>query len=312
MCGMRRATFVTLLLLMLAVPRPAHAWGFVAHKFIMSKAIELLPPQLKPFFEANRNELVVRAVDPDTWRTAGFIEEPPHHFIDIDNYGKYPFTEIPHDYDAAVLKFGIDRLNQNGTLPWRAEEEFGNLRRAFEMYKRFTPVVEGGTDLRAAAGGLFAANDVILFSGVAAHYIMDAHVPLHGVANYDGQFTQQRGVHSRWEDQLFTRYQNEFKIAPQAIAPITNAREFVFDRVLEDSQLVPALLKADLDAIGDRDVYDDAYYAAFFKAQRATMEDRLNKSIAAVAALITGAWEAAGKPTVPVTAAPPLERRRRQ
>ena len=312
MCRMRRATFVALLLIMMAVPRPALAWGFVAHKFIMSHAIDLLPPQLKPFFEANRTELVVRAVDPDTWRTAGFVEEPPNHFIDIDNYGKYPFAELPHDYEAALLKFGKDRLTQNGLLPWRAEEEFGNLRRAFEAYKRFTPVVEGGTDLRAAAGGLFAANDVILFSGVASHYIMDAHVPLHGVANYDGQFTAQRGVHSRWEDQLFTRYQNEFKIAPQPIQPITNAREFVFDRVLEDTQLVPALLKADADAIGDRDVYDDAYYDAFFKAQRATMEDRLNKSIAAVAALITGAWEAAGKPTVPVTAAPPLERRRRQ
>ena len=82
--------------------------------------------------------------------------------------------------------------------------------------------------------------------------------------------------------------------------------------MLEDAQLVPALLKADADAIGNRDVYDDAYYEAFFSAQRRVMEDRLDKSIAAVAAIIAGAWEAAGKPAVPVTSAPPFERRRRQ
>jgi len=91
-----------------------------------------------------------------------------------------------------------------------------------------------------------------------------------------------------------------------------NPRDFVFDRILEDAQLVSALLKADADAIGNRDVYDDAYYEAFFSAQRRVMEDRLNKSIAAVAALIAGAWEAAGKPAVPAIATPPVERRRRQ
>jgi hypothetical protein len=110
---------------------------------------------------------------------------------------------------------------------------------------------------------------------------------------------------------MFERYKAQLKIAPQAIAPITNTRDFVFDRVLEDTQLVPGLLKADIDAIGDRDVYDDAYYAAFFKAQETVMEKRLNKSIAAVAAAITGAWQAAGKPAVPVNLISAPERRRR-
>ena len=81
--------------------------------------------------------------------------------------------------------------------------------------------------------------------------------------------------------------------------------------MLEDSQLVPALLKADLDAIGDRDVYDDAYYAAFFKAQGPVMQDRLNKAIASVAAMIAGAWEAAGKPPVIAKRTLPPQRRRR-
>ena len=69
--------------------------------------------------------------------------------------------------------------------------------------------------------------------------------------------------------------------------------------------------ESDLDAIGTRDVYDDAYYAAFFKANRAVLERRLNESIAAVAAMITGAWEAAGRPALPLDAPSAPQRRRR-
>ena len=292
-----KAASLVLTLLLLTVPAPAHAWGFAAHEFIMDHAIALLPVELRPFFEANRAEVVFRAIDPDLWRTVGFLEEPPNHFIDIDNYGKYPFAELPRDYDAAVLKFGKDRLIRDGLLPWRTQEEFANLRLDFEAYRR---------------GGEFAAHDIVLFSGVLAHYMSDAHVPLHAVANYTGQLSGQYGLHARWESAMFERYQKQLTIAPKPLPPITNPRDFVFDRVLEGTQLVPALLKADADAIGNGDVYDEAYYAAFFAAQRATMEDRLNKSIAAVAAVITGAWEAAGRPPVPVKVNTPPERRRRQ
>ena len=80
---------------------------------------------------------------------------------------------------------------------------------------------------------------------------------------------------------------------------------------MQGTQLVAPILKSDLEAIGDRDQYDDAYYAAFFKANRAVVERRLNESIAASAALITGAWEAAGKPAVPVNMRPTVQRKRR-
>jgi hypothetical protein len=264
----------------------------------MDRAIALLPAELQPMFEANRAMVVERAIDPDTWRTAGFDEEPPHHFLDIDweGYGKYPFAGLPRRYDEAVAKFGHDRVTQNGTLPWRTEELYGNLRRAFEAYGR---------------GNAYGEFDIPFFSAVLAHYTSDAHVPLHGVINYDGQLTGQNGLHNRWETTLFERYRGQLTIAPKPIEPVRNPREFVFDRVLEDTQFVPALLRSDLDAIGTRDIYDDAYYEAFFKSNRAVMEERLNKSIAAVAAMITGAWEAAGKPAVPVKLPPTPQRRRR-
>src|SRR4029453_5473923 len=91
----------------LAAPAPAGAWGFEAHQFIMDRAIALLPDGIRPFFEQNRARVCGRAIDPDTWRTAGFDSEDPNHFLDMDweGFGPYPFAGLPHDYTAAIAKF---------------------------------------------------------------------------------------------------------------------------------------------------------------------------------------------------------------
>ena len=282
----------------LMVPSTAQAWGLEAHRFIMDRAIALLPAELRPMFEANRAMVVERAIDPDTWRIAGDADEAPNHFLDIDaeGYGEYPFAALPRNYDEAVAKFGRARITQTGLLPWRTEEIYGNLRRAFESYGR---------------GNAYGEFDIPFLSAVLAHYISDAHVPLHGVVNYNGQLTGQPGLHDRWERFLFETYRERLNVAPRPVAPVRNPREFIFDRILEDTKLVPALLKSDVDAIGTRDVYDAAYYDAFYRANKTVMEDRLNGSIAGVAAMIAGAWEAAGKPSVPVKLPVEPQRRRR-
>ncbi len=295
---MSRALLLLAVLVVL-VPAPAQAWGYDAHRFIMERAIALLPPGLRPMFERERAAVVERAIDPDTWQNAGFDDaESPHHFLDIDwdGYGKYPYGELPRDYAAAVAKFGKARIDQNGTLPWRTEEMFGNLRRAFEAYGR---------------RGSFGRFDILHYSAWLAHYVSDAHVPFHAIVNYDGQLTGQHGIHTRFEAFLFENYREQLSISPRPVAAIRNPRDFVFDTVIEGSRLAPGILASDLEAIGSRDVYDTAYYAAFFKANRIVMERRLNESIAAVAAMITGAWEAAGKPALPLDASSPPQRRRR-
>jgi hypothetical protein len=296
---MRRLIVVLGVLALAATPMPTHAWGYEAHKFIMERAIGLLPPEIRPLFEQNKSTLIERSIDPDTWQVAGFdAQEDSNHFLDLDweGYGKYPYNGLPRDYTAAVAKFGKKRIEDNGTLPWRTEEMYGNLQRAFESYGRRGP---------------FGRFDILFFSAWLTHYVSDAHVPFHAVLNYDGQLTGQHGLHSRFEAFLFERYRDQWTIAPKPIEPIRNPRDFIFEVVLQGTQLVPPILKADLDAIGGRDEYDDAYYAAFFKANRAVVERRLNESIAASAAMIAGAWEAAGKPAVPVNPRPTVQRRRR-
>ena len=296
---MRRVLPAIAALVFLAAPIRTEAWGFEAHRFIIDRAIALLPAELRPMFEAHRASLVERAIDPDTWQNAGFdAQESPNHFLDLDwdGYGRYPFTGLPRDYAAAVARFGRARIEQNGTVPWRVEEMHGNLRRAFESYNR---------------RGAFARNDIIHYAAWLTHYVSDAHVPFHAVLNYDGQLTGQNGIHARFESIMFERYQAQLTIAPKPIAPIANPRDFIFNAITEGTQLVAPILRADLEAIGSRDVYDDAYYEAFFRANRAVLERRVNESIAATAAMIAGAWEAAGKPALPLNLPTPPQRRRR-
>ena len=294
---MRTRLLVFLLVAVLALPGRVDAWGFEAHHLIMERAIALLPAELRPLFEKHRVTVVERIIDPDTWRAAGFAEEEPNHFLDLDweGYGREPFSELPRDYTAAVAKFGRARILQNGTVPWRTEEMFGNLERAFRDYER---------------RGAFGQNDIIQFSAWLGHYVSDAIQPFHGVINFDGQLTKQNGIHARFESALVERYKNELMLAPKTLPPVRTPRDFIFERLIEDTRLAPVVLKADLDAIGSRDVYDDAYYDAFFRGSRPVLERRLSESIAAVAAAITGAWEAAGRPPVPVSPAPQPPRRR--
>src|ERR671918_2163274 len=116
---MSRVVFLVAVLSSVA-PAPAAAWGFEPHRFIMDRAITLLPPELRPLFEKHRAMVVERAIDPDTWRTAGFNEEEKNHFLDLDweGYGNYPFNELPRDYAPAVAQFGRERIENMGTLPW--------------------------------------------------------------------------------------------------------------------------------------------------------------------------------------------------
>jgi hypothetical protein len=278
-------------------PAPAFAWGTAAHRFITSRAIDLLPPELKPFFEHYRDQVVTRSVDPDTWRLVGW-EDDPNHFLNFGarEFGAYPFNDLPREFGAALEKFGRSTLNRLGTLPWRYAEEFGNLRRAFEGFKRDSP---------------YAPSDVVLFAPVAAHYIQDANQPFHATNNHDGQLTGNTGIHARFERDLFERFQARLRVTPAAPVPARNARDDAFAALLGGYQLVDSILQADTQAIAGKDAYDADYFEKFFAKVQPALEKRLAESVTATAGLIIGAWEAAGKPALKVEGARPLEKVRK-
>ena len=46
------------------------------------------------------------------------------------------------------------------------------------------------------------AKKIIQLSSEFGHYIGDAHVPLHTTENYNGQLTNQVGIHAFWESRI--------------------------------------------------------------------------------------------------------------
>jgi hypothetical protein len=290
---MRKASSVAVLVLALWTMRPVSvgAWGFNGHKFITDRAIDLLPAELRPFFQKFRTTIVEHSIDPDTYRTMGFAEEAPRHFLDMDAYGPFPFKDLPHDYKEAVTKHGVDFVLKNGTVPWRTEEIYNRLRDAFKQLAGPNPQP-------------WARDDIKLFSSVMSHYIGDSFQPFHAALNYDGQLTGQQGIHARFETELFDRYQDKLKIAPPPLAPIANAREFIFSTLTDSFSHVEAILAADREAIQGRTVYDDDYFAKLFEKTGPVMDKRFSGAISGVASMITQAWTDAGKPAMPVEAPP--------
>jgi len=270
------------LIVAMAAPVPAAAWGFEPHKYIMARAIPLLPAQIRPFFLKYQTTIVEHVVDPDLWRTAGWEQEPPRHFLDMDAYGPYPFPHFPRDRDEAVKRYDAEFVDKNGQVLWRGAEIYQKL---VEAFRQQAP---------------YSRDNIKFFSSVLTHYISDAHVPFHAVVNYDGQLTGQQGIHARFETELFERYRPVLRVTPKPVGPVPNARDYFFDALVASFPLAQTVLDADKSAVGGREFYDDQYFRIFFGRVRPILERRLGDSITAAASMITAAWIEAGRPAVPL------------
>jgi len=282
--------WMVVLALLCVLPASLRGWGFDAHKHVAGRMIALLPAELRPLFEARRAFIVERSVDPDLWRTVGWEDEPPNHFLDLDaeQYGAYPFDALPREYDKAVEKFGREAVQRVEGLPWRTAEFYGKLEREFAALKRPQP-------------SQYTLDNIALFSAVLAHYVSDGHVPLHAVKNYDGQLTGQSGAHSRFESDLFERYAATLKVVPAPQPPVLDPRAAMFQILLDSHRLAGPMLAADRAAAAGREYYDDGFYDAFSRTALPVLDQRVADAVASTAAFITGAWERAGKPAVPLT-----------
>jgi hypothetical protein len=287
---------IAVAVLLTFVPSQAFAWGWTGHRLIMRRAIELLPPELKPFFEHHRDEIVTRSVDPDQWRLVGF-DESPNHFLDfgVPEYGRYPFDALPRDYSEALERFGIDTLKRNGLLPWRAAEVLGQVRRTFEELGENRP---------------YTVSNLVLYMSVASHYVQDAYQPLHATDNYDGRATGNDGIHDRFERDLLERFESRLRLVARVPKAVREPRPAMFEALLASYRLADPIMVADRDALGAGDRYDDAYYERFFTKVQPILEQQLSGAISATAAFIMGAWEQAGKPKLRLTDVRPEQRRR--
>jgi hypothetical protein len=292
----RLAVTVSLVAIALMIALPAHpkAWGLDVHRFITDRAIDLLPEAVRPFYQKHRAYIVEHSIDPDLWRSAGWTDEQPRHFLDLDAYGTPPFVNLPRDYDRAIQQWGREMVDRNGTLPWRTQDVYGQLQRTFDRQRR-------------GLGG-YTLENVKFYSAVLAHYTEDGHVPLHAVVNYDGQLTGQQGIHSRWETELVLRAMPTLHLKFAEPAPVTDPRNYMFGVLEASFPGAAVILKADKLAIDGRDQYDDEYFRILDRETRPLLEQQLSTAVTAVASMIYGAWDAAGRPPMPLD--PPKEIRK--
>jgi len=91
------------------------------------------------------------------------------------------------------------------------------------------------------------------------------------------------------------------------VLPLVEMRSLLFGRALVSTPfcVYGGILAADALAIKGKDAYDDEYFQILDRETRPLLEQQLSKSISAVASMIFGAWEAAGRP--PLSLDPPAE-----
>lgn len=273
--------------------RAAFSWGFWAHKEINRQAIESLPTPPKDFFSANAAYIIEHSIEPDQ-RRSNDKSEQFYHYLDIDRYGTYPFSELPRQYDTAVKKYGVDSVRKNGLLPWRIVEMTEKLSEAMKVRKK---------------------EDILLYASDLGHYIADAHVPLHATENYDGQFSGQLGIHSRFESRLPEMYGKDYHFSSGSAEYLGKPLERAFQIILTSYTMVDSVLKADIDVragLSEREAFtvvkkngkteyqhSDTYYKHFSNRLNGLVEKRMNDAIRSVADFWYTAWVNAGKPNLP-------------
>ena len=266
------------------------SWGFYAHYRIGRLAVFTLPKAMSVFYKANIEYLTQHAISADKRRYVDSTEAP-HHFLNADHYGKDPFKRIPHNWYDAAAKYTADTLDKYGTVPWTIQYNYYRLVKAFKAHDT-TAILNTSANL--------------------GHYIADAHVPLHLTQNYNGQLTNQTGIHALWESRLPELYSDHYNYyvgkARYIENPLTEAFKICrssfksvdtvlrFERML--NKTFPTEKKYAMVMHGQREVkdYSVAYAGAYHKMLKGMVEKRMRSAILEVGSYWYSAWVDAGQP----------------
>ena len=185
-----------------------------------------------------------------------------------------------------------DTLTEHGILPYNLTRVQKQLTEAFKQND---------------------AKRILRLSAEIGHYIGDAHVPLHTTENYNGQLTDQRGIHAFWESripELFADEQYDYLVGKAEY--IEEQETFFWDIVLTSHSYVDSvlLIEKDLSQTFPEDqqyCYDERlnrtirtycrdYAEAYQTRMNGMVEDRMRASILALGNVWYTAWVDAGSP----------------
>ena len=272
------------------LPLKVSAWGFFAHQRIDRLAVFTLPPEMIGFYKRNIVYITETSVKPDSRRSV-VPGEAPRHYIDIDIYGDSALYKMPRFWKDAVARYTEDTLMAYGIVPWHI-----NL-----MKYQLTEAMKA-----------MDADRILKLSSEMGHYIADASVPLHTTENYNGQLTNQRGIHGLWESRLpellsanydffvgRARYINNSQLA--AWEAVTGSH-LALDSVLRFEREVTASMDDDKKySFEDRNgvntrVYSRDFCNEYHRRLNGQVERRMRYAIALVGSYWYTCWVDAGQP----------------
>jgi hypothetical protein len=274
--GLRAVPALLLMVLFLALPS-SFGWGDNAERMIVDKAVDTLPDEMLPFFQANRTFLMQHVTDPLESETRTPAEQPKG-FIDLDHYGPFPYTPLPRTYTAAVAKYGRRQLEARGVLPWQIGLYSKKLTDAFRA--------RNWDDARTSAALL-------------AHYVAAAHDPFKSTVNNDGTLSGQPGVNERFGVGLLDRYQRFFFLKPNEAAFIRDPTDHAFEMSLSAHSWLENILLADRRAHEGITGYTGEYYDRFYAQAGAVLIRQLSDASTDLGSYWMTAWINAGRPQLP-------------
>ncbi|WP_186758447.1 zinc dependent phospholipase C family protein [Echinicola salinicaeni] len=268
------------------------SWGFYAHKKINQLAVFSLPYEMLGFYKENIHYITENAVNPDKRRYA-IKGEAEKHYIDADIYGDSAIYKLPRYWNQAVAQIGEDSLRKYGIAPWNVHWVKQSLTEAFK-------------DKNAEA--------ILRLSADLGHYIGDINVPLHTTENYNGQLTDQYGIHGFWESRIPELLAEDFELFVGKAYYIENTQlaawqaiidaHAALDSVLTFEKTLSQKFRADKKysfeergSINTR-VYSKEFTMAYNDLLAGQVERQMKRSIIMVASFWFTAWIDAGQPNL--------------
>jgi hypothetical protein len=278
-------------LFLVAIASLLFSWGFFAHQKINRLAVFTLPTEMSGFYKKNIRYIEEAAVNPDRRRYA-VSEEAPRHYIDLDVYGDSAVYKLPRYWQQAVEKFGEDSLAKHGIVPWHINRVYFQLKEAFLLKD---------------------AERILRLSADLGHYVGDAHVPLHTTKNYDGQLTDQVGIHGFWESRLPELFFNEYDFFVGKAEHIDNVQLAVWKTIAQSNAALDSVLRFEKELsqrLGNRKfnfetkgkqtvkVFSQEYSKTYHQMLSGMVERRFRASVKMTGDLWYTAWVDAGQPDI--------------
>ncbi len=140
----------------------------------------------------------------------------------------------------------------------------------------------------------------MIYAADLGHYVADGHQPMHTTINYNGQLTDQKGVHFRYEVTMVDKNIDTLEEVSDSanINYVENPLNYIFNYISDANSVNVVLLDADKLAHSEAgSTESDDYYKILWFRTKYVTEMQFKTAEADLASLLFTAWVNAGKPT---------------